>query len=90
MLNMIAAPTDLTTESVCRHIVQCLRTNENDVTMAIMYQLEGQDEGRNVIRLRGNLGVPEGHLLLVDQLRTSDDPVPCRSIAWEGNVRSPA
>jgi signal transduction histidine kinase/CheY-like chemotaxis protein len=74
VLNMIAAPTDLTTESVCRHIMRCLETNEYDITMAIMYQLEGEDENQNVLRLCGHIGVPNDHSLLVDyQKWTSPD-----------------
>ncbi|KAF2670055.1 putative histidine kinase HHK15p [Microthyrium microscopicum] len=66
VLNRIASSTNLTTESVCRHVMDCLETNENDITMAIMYQLDGEDEPENVFHLRGQLGVPEEHPLLVD------------------------
>src|ERR1700760_4594181 len=87
VLNMIAAPTDLTTESVCRHIMQCLETNEYDITMAIMYQLEGEDESRNLLRLRGHIGVPDGHPLLVDYQNwtSSDGLIPlCRFARSQG------
>ena len=66
VLNMIAAPTELTTDSVYRHIMSCLETNDYDVTMAMMYSIDGEDESRNVFRLSGNIGVPESHPLLVD------------------------
>jgi hypothetical protein len=55
VFNMIAAPTDLTTESVCQHIIQCLKTNEKDVTMALMYQDDGEGDSRNAIQFCGKL-----------------------------------
>ncbi|KAH8647404.1 hypothetical protein BX600DRAFT_153472 [Xylariales sp. PMI_506] len=66
MLNIIATPLTLTTETVYHHIIQSLKTNENDITMAVMYQFESEDETQPVLRLGGHVGVPEGHLLLVD------------------------
>jgi signal transduction histidine kinase/CheY-like chemotaxis protein len=66
VLDMIARPTDLTIENVNRHIMQCLETNECDVTMAMMYQIDTEDENQSILHLCGHTGVPDGHPLLVD------------------------
>ncbi|KAF2430030.1 hypothetical protein EJ08DRAFT_697823 [Tothia fuscella] len=69
MLNLLSTPEDLTTESVCRHVMQCLKTNDLDVTMALFYRVDdeaGQDQ--SILRLAAQIGIPNGHHLLADKL----------------------
>jgi PAS domain-containing protein len=86
MLNLISVPDDLTTESVCNHIMRCLETNPNDITMAIIYQVDDtSDAGQPTLHLSGHLGVPRDHPLLVGgDLKSSSEgliPLCCRAQA---------
>jgi PAS domain-containing protein len=82
MLNLMSIPDDLTTASVCCHIMRCLKTNPHDITMAIMYQVDDTtDTGQFALHLNGQLGLPSNHPLLVDGrfLSSSDGLIPlCR------------
>ncbi|KAF2707300.1 hypothetical protein K504DRAFT_384535 [Pleomassaria siparia CBS 279.74] len=65
MLNRMAAIPHLTPKVVTEHIISTLETNPNDTTLAMLYEVDKSSEP-TVLRLRGHVGLPEGHNLIVD------------------------
>lgn len=65
MLNMISNPREIhTKQTVGKHIINCLSTNERDVTVAIMLTRdEDTVPGKTTLRNLGTLGIPDGHPL---------------------------
>ncbi|KAF9692005.1 hypothetical protein EKO04_010164 [Ascochyta lentis] len=65
MLNTLAAVPAQTMDAVTAHILTTLATNTNDVPLAMLYKLEESAES-TTLQLQGQIGLPEGHKLLVD------------------------
>jgi signal transduction histidine kinase len=53
-------------DAVCSHILATLKTNSNDVPLAMLYRLD-EGIGSNELRLQGHSGLPDGHKLLVEK-----------------------
>jgi PAS domain-containing protein len=67
MLNMLTTPSVVSTDAVFEHIIASLATDPLDVPMALLFEADVQAEpGKTILRLRGHLGIQEGHKLLLD------------------------
>ena len=67
MLNLMATPGDPNVKDAYSHIISSLETNPLDIPMAIIYEADTTSvTGKTVLHLRGSLGIPEGHGLLLD------------------------
>ncbi|KAJ8114751.1 hypothetical protein OPT61_g3436 [Boeremia exigua] len=66
MLNSFTSMSVLTVNAAAHHILATLKTNPNDVPMALLYRIhnEGTKPGR--LCLEGHIGIPKGHRLLAD------------------------
>ncbi|KAF1356035.1 hypothetical protein EJ07DRAFT_167875 [Lizonia empirigonia] len=72
MLNTLTAVPILTVDAVSDHILTTLKTNTYDVPMAMLYRIhKGTKTSR--LRLEGQIGVPEGHSLLLDDISTESE-----------------
>ncbi|KAF2106850.1 hypothetical protein BDV96DRAFT_654410 [Lophiotrema nucula] len=65
MLNRMASVPDLSPDALCAHMLETLKTNGNDIPLAILYEKD-ESSGSAVMRLRGHVGLPKGHNLIVD------------------------
>ncbi|ORY01584.1 putative histidine kinase-like protein M3YPp [Clohesyomyces aquaticus] len=65
MLNKMASVSDLAPDGIYTHIMSALETNGYDIPMAMLYEAE-QASGSTVLHLRGHIGIPNRHELLVD------------------------
>jgi PAS domain-containing protein len=73
MLNMLTTPSVVSTDVVFEHIITSLATDPLDVPMALLFEADVQEEpGKTILRLRGQLGIPEGHSLLRDRQDLAD------------------
>lgn len=72
MLNKLAAVPAQTVATVTDHVMATLATNSNDVPLAMLYRLSGDTESTR-LQLQGQLGLPEGHQLLVDNTEISSN-----------------
>jgi hypothetical protein len=73
MLNLLATPDTLSTDAVYSHIIASLATDPLDVSMAILHEADTDTEpGKTILRVRGQLGIPEGHDLLRDEQDLED------------------
>lgn len=64
LLNALSSISAFTVDAVSEHIIATLRTNPNDIPMAMLYRVyEGPKA--NKLRLEGHFGIPEGNTLLV-------------------------
>jgi hypothetical protein len=73
MLNMLTTPSIVSTDAVFEHITASLATDPLDVSMALLFEVDVQAEpGKTILRLRGQLGIPEGHSLLRDRQDFAD------------------
>lgn len=73
MLNMLTTPSIVSTDAVFEHIITSLATDPLDVPMALLFQADTQAEpGKTILRVRGHLGIPEGHALLRDGQDVAD------------------
>ncbi|KAF2470863.1 uncharacterized protein BDR25DRAFT_342712 [Lindgomyces ingoldianus] len=80
MLNRMASVPELTVDAIYRHIIASLETNGNDIPMAILYEADENPQS-TILRLRGHIGLPSGHNLMVDEqdISSSEGLVPdCR------------
>ncbi|KAJ4988866.1 hsp90-like protein [Stagonosporopsis vannaccii] len=68
MLNSLSSVPMLTVDAVPDHILATLKTNTNDVPMALLYrvQSDGTEPGR--LHLEGHIGIPQGHRLLASDI----------------------
>ncbi|CAO2648280.1 Nn.00g075470.m01.CDS01 [Neocucurbitaria sp. VM-36] len=67
MLNLLATPSLLKIDAVYSHIMASLATDPLDIPMAILYEADTDAEpGKTLLRVRGQLGIPDGHELLRD------------------------
>ncbi|KAL5386424.1 hypothetical protein DPSP01_004149 [Paraphaeosphaeria sporulosa] len=75
MLNKLAAVPDQKTNVVMTHVLTTLATNPHDVPLAVMYKFDFDDTlgERTTLRLQGQIGLPEGHKLLVDVADITSD-----------------
>lgn len=66
LLNRLASVPDLSPPIAASHIMETLKTNGADIPLAILYKLVEVD-GVKCLRLRGHIGLPKGHNLIVEQ-----------------------
>jgi PAS domain S-box-containing protein len=88
MLNRMADVPQLTPDGVSAHIIATLKTNGYDIALGMLYGVEGASEPA-VLRLRGHVGLPKGHNLIVDgQTIDSDQGLlpDCRRAGLDGIV----
>ncbi|KAH6642955.1 hypothetical protein C7974DRAFT_302678 [Boeremia exigua] len=66
MLNSLTSVPILTVDAVSDHVLATLRTNTNDVPMALLYRIhdEGMKPWAGSLYLEGHIGIPDGHELL--------------------------
>jgi PAS domain-containing protein len=89
MLNMLTTPSSLSTDAACSHIIASLATDPLDLPMALLHEVDTESEpGKSILRVRGQLGIPEGHALLRDGLDLEDSTglAPLCRQAIEGRV----
>lgn len=72
MLNKLSAVPAQTIDAVTDHVLAILETNGNDVPLAMLYQLRVGTEPVT-LQLRGQIGLPKGHQLLMDVAAMSSD-----------------
>lgn len=72
MLNKLAAVPAQTVDAVMSHILATLATNSNDVSLAMFYQTRHDTEAVT-LHLQGQIGLPEGHRLLVEVAEFTSD-----------------
>jgi signal transduction histidine kinase/CheY-like chemotaxis protein len=73
MLNLIATPGTLEVTAVYKHIMDSLEVDPLDIPMAILHEADiDAQPGRTILRLRGQLGLPDGHVLLRDEQDLED------------------
>ncbi|KAI9742385.1 MAG: hypothetical protein M1818_003918 [Claussenomyces sp. TS43310] len=65
MLNLVAQPVEQPEKGYGHHIIAALSNNPRDIPMALLYELDEDQPGRSLVRLKGQIGVPEGHKLAV-------------------------
>jgi PAS domain S-box-containing protein len=88
MLNRMAAIPQLTPDGVSAHIIATLKTNGYDIALGMLYEVDRASEPA-VLRLRGHVGLPKGHNLIVDgQTIDSDQGLlpDCRRAGLDGTV----
>ncbi|KAF2031453.1 hypothetical protein EK21DRAFT_99625 [Setomelanomma holmii] len=67
MLNLLATPAILTVDGVYSHIMTSLEADPLDIPMAVLYEATTDAKpGQTILRVRGHLGIPDGHALLRD------------------------
>ncbi|KAF1937639.1 hypothetical protein EJ02DRAFT_458538 [Clathrospora elynae] len=65
MLNTLASVSSQNVDEIYSHILATLKTNAHDVTMAMLYIME-EGAGSKLLRLRGEIGLPQDHRLRVE------------------------
>lgn len=68
MLNSLSSISVLTVDAVFDHILATLRTNTNDVPMALLYRIHDDGTANGKLHVEGHFGVPKGHGLLANNL----------------------
>ncbi|KAF1913763.1 hypothetical protein BDU57DRAFT_558724 [Ampelomyces quisqualis] len=67
MLNILTTPDTLTSDAVYAHIIASMAMDPLDLPMAILHEANTEAErGKTILRVRGQLGIPNGHTLLQD------------------------
>lgn len=67
MLNSLAAVPSQTIDDAFAHILTTLKTNALDIPLAILYKFgENVNMGPSALQLRGYIGLPKGHNLIVE------------------------
>jgi hypothetical protein len=85
LLNRLASVPDLSTATACRHVIETLKTNPADIPLAVLYEAD-ECATPPLLRLRGHIGLPVGHNLIVDNqsLASNDGIIPdCRRAGLE-------
>lgn len=73
MLGLLGTPADPSWKGVFTHIIASLATNPLDIPMVIIYEADtGEGRGKTTLHVRGQLGIPEGHKLLLDEQNLDD------------------
>ncbi|KAF2736302.1 hypothetical protein EJ04DRAFT_562548 [Polyplosphaeria fusca] len=88
MLNRMASVPNLGPDAVCAHVLSTLETNGHDIPFAIMYEKD-ETSGNTIMRLRGHIGLPKGHNLMVDgvDITSTEGLIPdCRRAGAEMTV----
>lgn len=88
MLNRMAAGQDLTAATIWPLVLASLESNPYDIPMALLYETD-EVADTQTLHLRGQLGFPDGHRLLIDnaEIYSSDGVIPeCRR-ASDGQMR---
>lgn len=67
LLNALTAVPNTTVDAVSDHILATLKTGAYDVPMALLYRTHDGTE-TSKLRLEGQIGIPEGHSLLADNI----------------------
>ncbi|KAL5381608.1 hypothetical protein DPSP01_007056 [Paraphaeosphaeria sporulosa] len=68
LLNRLASQADFEPDAACCHILDTLATDPNDLPLAMLYEVDDDDDSApDVLRLRGHYGLPPGHNLIVDK-----------------------
>lgn len=76
MLNLLATPSNLSTETAFSNIIASLATDALDIPMAILHEADTNTQpGKTILRVRGQLGIPQGHELLRNELDLQGDDV---------------
>lgn len=68
MLNSLTSVPVLTVDAVSDHILATLKTNTNDIPMALLYRIHGDDTDSSRLCLEGHIGIPKGHKLLANNI----------------------
>lgn len=68
MLNCLTSVPVLTIDAVPDHILATLKTNTNDVPMALLYRTHSDGTEPDRLRLEGHIGIPQGHRLLANNM----------------------
>lgn len=85
LLNRLASVPDLRTATASHHVIETLKTNGADIPLAMLYEVD-EDASPSLLRLRGHIGLPPGHNLIVDNqtLASADGIIPdCRRAGLE-------
>lgn len=64
MLNLLGSVSAKDVGTVYSHILKTLATNPKDVPLAMLYRLQ-EVENSNILRLHGQIGLPDGHGLKI-------------------------
>ncbi|KAF1926275.1 autoinducer 2 sensor kinase/phosphatase luxQ [Didymella exigua CBS 183.55] len=72
LLNALTVVPSMTVDSVFDHVLATLKTNANDVPMALLYRIH-DDTKASILSLEGQIGIPEGHSLLADNILIEDE-----------------
>jgi signal transduction histidine kinase/CheY-like chemotaxis protein len=67
MLNRLEIPSGVHEGTLASYVIPQLETNPLDIPMAMLFQIDESNVSESVIRLRGQIGVPENHPLVIDQ-----------------------
>lgn len=88
MLNRMAAAQDLTASTVWPLVLASLESNPCDIPMALLYEAD-EVVDTQTLHLRGQLGFPDGHQLLVDNvdIYSPDGIIPDCRRASDGQMR---
>src|SRR5690242_6871753 len=68
MLNSLTSVPVLTVDAVSDHILATLKTNTNDVPMALLYRIHNDGTEPDRLHLEGHIGIPQGHRLLANNM----------------------
>jgi signal transduction histidine kinase len=88
MLNRMAAVPQLTPDGAFAHIIATLKTNAGDIAFGMLYEVDRASEPA-VLRLRGHVGLPKGHNLIVDGQTIDSEQgliAECRSAGLDGAI----
>lgn len=74
MLNALASVPILTVDAVSDHVLATLKTNPNDVPMALLFRIGDSEK----LQLEGQIGIPEQHALLASDIsiKSEDGLIP--------------
>ncbi|KAM3080472.1 hypothetical protein ACMFMG_005423 [Clarireedia jacksonii] len=67
MLNQLEIPSGVHEGTLAGYVIPPLETNPLDIPMAMLFQIDENDVSGSVVRLRGQIGVPENHPLAIKQ-----------------------
>jgi signal transduction histidine kinase/CheY-like chemotaxis protein len=67
LLNALTAAPNMTVDAVSDHILATLKTSPYDVTMTLLYRIHDETKTSR-LHLEGQIGIPEGHSLLADNI----------------------
>lgn len=65
LLNRLSSVPHLGLSAACDHILETLKTDGEDIPLAVLYEAVETSESTK-LRLRGHIGLPKGHNLIVD------------------------